>query len=269
MNTSLRSLALCLSVGATMLPLAAHAELSPAQMDAAKLHALSGKMLNLPASCPAVNIPAEIVKNQEAFDKLEKQLKAAQACMIEIRESTMRPDVVLLAKLKNTKASKAQAEELADIMLLAARPTIEKHEAALDRNENEATEAVLAFMRKKDVETSMEEDFDKCDKEEPKEREWKSWVAAEIFLTQYGIFDRCVKALFSTVERMDPSYVVNANFSKESYTTQTYLLKEIPNLQQAMLKKLVARLDAAAPARARAKQFALRDRAADAKASDK
>lgn len=266
MRASLKILTLCLSFATVALPSAAIAALSSPEMDAAKLQALSGKILNLPTSCPSVEIPAVQVKTQAEFDKLDVQLRRTQLCMISMREMAKEPNALELAKTQYPKATPAQVKELADIMLLAARPVLEKHEAILERTETKTHEMASGFMRKKEVEQYIEESYQLCNKEEPKERAWESWVAADIFLTKNSIFVSCLKSLFSKIERIDPTYVVNTHYSDETSTVQTYLLKEIPNIKEAGFKVLDTRLDAAASASRRAKEFSILNRAADAKA---
>ena len=241
-----------------------YASLSATQMDAAKLKALSGKVLNLPARCPAVTIPDALITNQADVDHLENQLKRAQLCVIAIRENTTRPKVIELVKSQYLQATSTQIEEIADVVLLTARPLIEKHESTLTQIEEAATAAALPILRRQEIETEIADKFNLCEKEEPPTQEWKSWVAAEIFLTQYTVFDKCVARLFNAVEGMNATDLINTHYADDPADVKRYLLREIPNVKKTASKKIIDRVNATAPNRARAKAFAISDREADA-----
>lgn len=262
MKKSTPFVALCLSAALT-LPLAAHAELSGQQMDAAKLDLLSGKMFNVFNDCPKVELPKNIVKTQDEFDRLNIQLKRAQLCAIAARNMAASPAVEDAVQKKYPNANKAQVGELTDIALMVATPLLAKMDATVVDADNKANDLAEPFMHGRAFEDEMQTGYRLCAAMQPKEEDWASWVAADIFLSKYVSFDQCVKSLFRQVEQLDAATMVNKHHAKDPSVVKTYMLEHIAKTRALMLTKLSDLLTNAAPSHTLAQQFSTMDRARD------
>ncbi len=220
----------------------AHAQLSEAQMQAARAFIAAQKFVvpDLKTQCLAIALPQGIVRTQAALDKLSEQIDTANACAQEIRTMTYEPNLRSMLETAYPKASGAQTSELTALAVETVDPIRTKVAADLKNNKNSAYALAGPFMAKQKIEVAFKKEADQCN--EPAQRTFASIVAAEIFLEGYRLFEVCLNRLTQKVRAIQPNNFVVQHFASSDDAVRTYLLQELPAIQDSIVKQHAHRL---------------------------
>lgn len=220
----------------------AHAQLSEAQMQAARAFIAAQKFVvpDLKTQCLAIAPPQGIVRTQAALDKLSEQIDAANACAQEIRTMTYEPNLRSMLETAYPKASGAQTSELTALAVETVDPIRKKTVVELESNKNNAYALAAPFMARQKIEDAFRKEADRCD--EPPPRTFASVVAAQIFLEGYRLFEVCLTRLTKNVRAIQPRIFVEQHFASSDDAVRTYLLQELPAIQDSIVKQHAHRL---------------------------
>ncbi len=195
---------------------------------------------DLKTQCLAIALPQGIIRTKDALDKLSKQIDAANACAQEIRTMTYEPNLRSMLETAYPKASGSQTSELTALAMDTVEPIRKKVTAELESSKNSAYALAGPFMARLQIEDAFKKEADRC--EEPPPRTFASIVAAQIFLEGYRLFEVCLNRLTTNVRAIQPRVFVEQHFASSDDAVRTYLLQELPAIQDSIIKQHAHRL---------------------------
>lgn len=239
-TTPLRALGLALF--GLMAVASAHAQLTAPQMQAARTFITAEKFVipDLKTDCLAFVLPSGIVRTQKELDALSKQIDAKNECVQDIRNMTFEPNVRSMLETAYPKASGTQTSELTALALEVLTPVRQKAIQTVENKKVQAYELAYPFMAKLKVQEAFEKEANRCD--EPPARTFASTIAAQIFLEGYRKFEICLNDLTKNVRALKPKAFVEQHFASSDDAVRTFLLQELPAMQDSIVKQHAHRL---------------------------
>ena len=241
--TRSRSLALSVCLAAALvLSAPAYAQLTPAQMQAARTFITTEKFVvpELKTQCLDVTLPTGIVRTQDALEALSDQIEEKTKCVGEIRTMTYEPNLRSMLETAYPEASGSQTSELTALAVDTMAPIRKKVMDDLQRTKSSAYALAGPFMARLEIEKAFDKEAERCD--EPPPRTFASVVAAQIFLEGYRLFEVCLNQLSQKARSIKPSAFVAQHFASSDNAVRTYLLQELPSIQDAIVKQHTHRL---------------------------
>lgn len=239
-TTSLRKFGLAL-LGLIVVS-SAQAQLTAPQMQAARAFITAEKFVvpDLKTDCLDLVLPSGIVRTQKELDALSKQIDAKNECVQDIRNMTFEPNVRSMLETAYPKANGAQTSELTALALDVLTPIRQKAIQTVENKKVQAYELAYPFMAKQQVEAAFEKEANRCD--EPPARTFASVIAAQIFLEGYRKFEICLNDLTKNVRALKPKAFVEQHYASSSDAVRTFLLQELPAMQDSIVKQHAHRL---------------------------
>lgn len=235
MNSLARAFLLCASTLVTTLP--AHADLSAPQMNAAGALIAAGKLPKLDLDCPSVAIPSSVIRTQADLDKMNVSLKAREACVQTIRDTTFEPNLRTLVQIKYPKASEAQVAELTGQLVVAVKPVREKVLDDLRSVQMNAINMGRPFVLRSQIQDMFLDEASKC-KPPARPDEWGSVSRAKSFLTSFEPFDACLDKVIGVAGSLDEKKFVEKVLAKESDLMKGQILLDFPRIQRDIVNAL-------------------------------
>lgn len=239
------------------------AELTPSQMEVAttEMKVRVPYWLANGNACPKIEIPASIVTTKKQFDQVDLAVANAKECVAEKRKKVNKDNILVWVKSRYKEASSTQLDLLAQRVLADGEALWASENTVVERQTENAADMVLPYMRRQEIELFIADERKECMAQEPKEREWSSFVASTMFLQGYALFDQCLNTLAHKIAAMDNSWIAKV-YDDEAEYVKSYLRSELPGIRQQAIQELKAHMNATGPSRERAKRYDARARAA-------